>query len=128
MQSPAEKLTGKKARAITALLAHGTQAEAAAAIRVAESTLWRWLQEPAFCDAFREARRKAVQAAIARAQQVSSDAIKTLEEIMADSEAPASARVSSAKTVLETAIKAVEIEDLEARISALEEKYNGQQH
>jgi hypothetical protein len=39
---------------------------------------------------------------------------------MQDAEAPASARVSAAKAVLETAIKAVELEDLEARIVALE--------
>jgi hypothetical protein len=39
---------------------------------------------------------------------------------MQDAEAPASARVSAAKTILETAVKAVEIEDLEARIMALE--------
>ena len=46
--------------------------------------------------------------------------METLRSVMQDAEAPASARVSAAKTVLETAIKAVELEDLEARIVALE--------
>jgi hypothetical protein len=49
-------------------------------------------------------------------------AVETLEAIMQDSEAPASARVSAAKAVLEMAIKAVELEDLEARITALEQQ------
>ena len=40
--------------------------------------------------------------------------------VMRDAEAPASARVSAARAILETAIKAVELEDLEARIIALE--------
>jgi hypothetical protein len=40
--------------------------------------------------------------------------------IMQDSTAPASARVSAAKTVLDTAVKAVELEDLEQRLAALE--------
>jgi hypothetical protein len=39
---------------------------------------------------------------------------------MHDADATASARVSAAKAVLETAVKAVELEDLEARIAALE--------
>ena len=37
-----------------------------------------------------------------------------------DTEAPANAKVSAAKTILETAVKAVELEDLEVRIVALE--------
>ena len=40
--------------------------------------------------------------------------------VMHDSESPASARVSAAKTILDTAIKAVELEDLEQRLTALE--------
>ncbi len=104
------------------LLLHPTREEAAAAAGISGVTLWRWMQEPEFAEAYRKARRQAVQQAIGRIQQVCSEAVATLKTIMEDSEAPASARVSAAKTVLETAIKAVELEDLEARLSILEEK------
>jgi len=40
--------------------------------------------------------------------------------VMQDPEAPAGTKVSAARTILETAVKAVELEDLEARIAALE--------
>jgi hypothetical protein len=39
---------------------------------------------------------------------------------MKNTKAPSSSRVSAARAVLEMALKGVELEDLEARISALE--------
>ena len=39
---------------------------------------------------------------------------------MQAADAPASAKVSAAKTILDTAVKAIELEDLEQRIVALE--------
>ena len=61
-----------------------------------------------------------VQHAVAQVQQATSMAVTTLEAIMQDATASASARVSAAKAVLETAIKGVEVEDLETRMTALE--------
>jgi len=55
-------------------------------------------------------------------QQATGTAVQTLAAVMEDAEASASARVSAAKTILETAMKAVELEDLEARITALEQQ------
>ena len=46
--------------------------------------------------------------------------VKTLIEIMENTEAPASSRVAAAKTMIETGIKAVEIEDIETRLSTIE--------
>jgi hypothetical protein len=116
-----DKLHGKQAAAIAALLAQRTIAEAAQQVGIGERTLLRWLQEDsAFQAAYRTARRHVVQHAIAQVQQATSTAVATLEAIMQDSTASASARVSAAKVVLETAIKGVEVEDLEARMTALE--------
>ena len=53
-------------------------------------------------------------------QQATGEAVATLRQVMQTADAPASAKVSAAKTILETAVKAVELEDLEARIVALE--------
>jgi hypothetical protein len=83
-------------------------------------TAWRWFKQESFQTAYREARRAVVQFAIVQVQQATGEAVETLRSVMQDAEAPASARVSAAKAVLETAIKAVELEDLEARIVALE--------
>ena len=53
-------------------------------------------------------------------QQATGEAVETLRKVMQAADAPASAKVSAAKTILETAVKAVELEDLEPRIVALE--------
>ena len=121
MAVPNEKLHGKQAAAIAALLAQRTIAEAAHQVGIGERTLLRWLQEDrAFQGTYRTARRHVVQHAVAQVQQATSTAVATLEAIMQDATASASARVSAAKAVLETALKGVELEDLEARIVALE--------
>jgi DNA-binding MurR/RpiR family transcriptional regulator len=120
MRGPAEKLSRKREVAIAALLTAPTIADAADAASISEPTLWRWLQREDFQTAYRQARREAVSQAVAYLQRVASDAVDTLRAVMQDSQKPASARVSAARAVLDLAIRGVEIEDLEARIQALE--------
>ena len=115
-----EKLSRKQDQAITALVTCPSITEAAAHCELAEVTLRRWLKQDGFQAAYREARRAVVQHAIVQVQQATGDAVETLRNVMQAPEAPASARVSAARVVLETAVKAVELEDLEQRIVALE--------
>ncbi len=70
--------------------------------------------------AYREARRAAYGQSIARMQQASGAAVSTLLKIMVDPTAPASTRVRAADSVLDHAAKAIELEDIEARVAALE--------
>jgi hypothetical protein len=107
---------------IAALLTCDSITAAAASGGVAEVTVHRWLKDPSFQQASREARRQVVQQAIVQVQHATGTAVQTLVAVMQDAEASASARVSAAKTILDTAVKAVELEDLEARITALEQQ------
>jgi hypothetical protein len=103
------------------LLTVPTISEAAKHMGVGERTLFRWLQQDTdFQAAYREARRQTVQHAIARIQQATGKAVTTLEGVMTNPESPSSSRVSAARVVLEMAIKAIELEDLEGRLVALE--------
>jgi hypothetical protein len=115
-----EKLSRKQDQVITALVTCASITEAAAHCELAEVTLRRWLKQDGFQAAYREARRAVVQHAITQVQRATGEAVETLRSVMQDADAPASARVSAAKAVLETAVKTVELEDLEARIAALE--------
>ena len=124
MAGDADNLTPKQHKAIAALLAEPTIAQAADKVGIGERTLYTWLDDTAFADCYRAARRDAVGQAVARLQQASSDAVTVLVGIMNDTETPRSIRVASAAKVLDTAIKAVELEDLEARIAALEGRIN----
>ena len=121
MSGHGDKLSRKQEQGISALLFQPTLIDAATAIGVDERTLRRWLRDDAvFQIAYREARRQVVQQAIVQVQQATGEAVETLRKVMQDADAPASAKVSAAKTILETAVKAVEVEDLAARIAALE--------
>jgi hypothetical protein len=115
-----EKLTRTQDQAVAALLLHPTLATAAKAVGVGEKTLWRWLRDEGFSAAYREARREAVAQAIARLQQVATEAVDALRGVRSDTAAPAPARVSAAKVMREMAVKAVEVEDLEQRLRQLE--------
>ena len=121
MKANGGKLSRKQEQAIAALLSEPTIAAAAERVGVGEVTLWRWLQREDFRVDYQRARRETVAQAIAAIQQASSEAVQALREIMVDSEAPASSRVSAAKTVLEFALKGAELEDIEKRVAVLEE-------
>ena len=109
--------------ALVALLESRDLKEAAEKVGVSEVTLWRWLRREDFRNAFRELKKEAVSLAISRIQQVCGEAVETLREVMTlgKGEAP---RVQAAKAILELALKALEIEELEERIEALEKWVN----
>lgn len=81
----------------------------------------RWLQLPEFQAAYRLARRDAFSQSIARLQQATSAAAATLLKVLVDLNAPASCRIRAADSVLSHAAKAIEIEDIEVRVSELEQ-------
>jgi AcrR family transcriptional regulator len=115
-----QSLTAKQERAVLALLEHSTMEEAAKAVGVGKTTLWRWLQDKDFHAAYMKARRESVKQSIARLQKYTSEAADTLHEVMTNKSANDFARVGAAKAILDYAIKAVEVEDLAARVAELE--------
>ncbi len=115
------KFGRKKEEAIAALLTQRNIEEAARSIDVAPKTLLRWLQVPEFQKAYREARRHAFGQAVARLQQGTTAAATTLLKTMIDPGTPASVRVRAAEAIFNHAAKAVEVEDIEARVTALEQ-------
>jgi hypothetical protein len=114
------KFGRKKEEAIVALLTQGNLEEAARSIDIDPKTLLRWMKEPEFDASYREARRLAFAQSIARLQQAASAASSTLLKIMIDPSSPASCRLRAADSVLSHAAKAIEIEDIDARLSELE--------
>lgn len=117
-----EKLTRKAEQAVAALLQFPTIPEAAKAAGVSERTLYGWLQEEGFREQYRSAKAEVVRHAVTMVQRASGEAVEVLREVMNSSESSTSSRVSAARTILELALKAVELEDLESRLVALEMK------
>src|ERR1035437_408472 len=111
----------KKEEAIAALLTQRNIEEAARATGVAPNTLLKWMKLPEFQTAYREARRAALSQAIARLQQGTSAAATTLLKLLIEPNTPASVRARVADSIFNHAAKAIEIEDIEARVAALEQ-------
>ncbi len=107
--------------AIAALLSTRTVSAAAKKCKISEATLYRLLQLPDFKTKYRAARRELVENTIAQLQQDGMDAATALREIVKDKKTAASVRVSAARVILETGIKAVELIDLSERLDRLEE-------
>ena len=114
------KLGHKKEAAIVALLSHRSIEDAARAVGVAPKTILRWLKEPDFDAAYRQARRDAFSQSVARLQQASGAAVSTLLKLMVDTNTPASTRARCADSVLSHTAKAIELDDIEARLTGLE--------
>jgi molybdenum-dependent DNA-binding transcriptional regulator ModE len=119
-----EKFSRRMEAAIVALLEQPSIPEAAKAAGISYTSLWRWLQDPEFQAEYRNARRQALGQATAQLQQASGAAVKALKQIIEDRESPSSARVMAARTILEMGLKAIELEEIEARLAAVEQAVN----
>jgi hypothetical protein len=120
MKGHGAKYERKKEEAIVALLSQKNIEEAARSIGIGSATLLRWLKDPDFDTAYREARRAAFRQSVARLQQASGAAVTTLLKLMIDPTTPPSTRARAADSVLDHSAKAIELEDIEARVSELE--------
>lgn len=114
----------KQEEAISALLTQRNLEEAARVARIGVRTLIRWMKVPAFQTAYREARREVFGQSIARLQQGTSAAATTLLKLLIEPNTPASVRARVADSIFNHAAKAIEIEDLEARVADLERALN----
>jgi hypothetical protein len=115
------KFDQKMEQAIAALLSHRSIEDAAREVGISPNTLVRWIKEPEFQAACREARRAVFSHAIGRLQDAAGAAATTLLKIMVDPNAPAAIRLRAAEVVLEQAAKTFEMEDIDARVGKLEQ-------
>jgi hypothetical protein len=120
MKGHGTKFSHKMEQAIAALLSQRNHEEAARVAGIGVATLLRWQKLPEFQTAYRQARREAFGQSIARLQQGTSAAATTLLKTMIDANTPASVKVRAAEAIFNHAAKAIEIEDIEARVSELE--------
>jgi ACT domain-containing protein len=121
--TPPNILSGKKLKALEALIACDTIDEACKVVGITRSTMYRYLKDPLFDKELKAAKRQLINRAILRLQQTCGDATRALAEICRDKKAPPSSRVSAAKEILSSALKSIELEEIEERIKNLEQRY-----
>jgi hypothetical protein len=105
--------------AVAALLTEKTIAEAAKKAGIGESTLLRWMAEPAFKARYRAARRQVVEHAVSGLQQATSNAVEALTRNL--SCGVAASEIAAAKAIIDFAVKGVELVDLAERVETLEQ-------
>ena len=106
---------------IAALLQHPSVEKAAASIGISPVTAWRISKTIEFKKEYRRVRREAFSQSVARLQHASGAAVSTLLKVMVDNTAPPASRVRAADCVLDHATKAIELEDIEARVDEMEQ-------
>ena len=124
-----KKATGKsrkRTQAIGALLKHRTIAEAAAACGVTARTVLNWLNEPEFKQEYEQAKADLLESTINALRKGGFDSVNVLRTIAENGEAPAAARVSAARAMLELLLRGVALEEIEARIRQLEQNLKGE--
>ena len=124
MSQSGGKLGRKQEEVIVGLLSQRSVEDAARVANVTARTVYRWMKEPEFDAAYRKAKRSAFGQSIARLHHLSSAAVSTLGKIMLDLTTPPATRVRAADSILDHTAKAIEIEDIEARVSELERTAN----
>ena len=115
------ELTGKQRKAIEALLVTGDVSAAARAAGVSRDSDYRWLRQPAFLAAVREAEARALDELSRLLVGLGRTAAATLETAMAEPSAPWATRVRAADAVLSRLLQLRELATLEAQVAALEE-------
>jgi hypothetical protein len=99
-EKPDGQLSASQEKAIAALLSCPTVRDAAEQSGVGESTLWRWLQLPAFEQLYKQARAGLITGARSRLEASAAAAVETLRAICEDRSAPATARIAAARAIL----------------------------
>jgi hypothetical protein len=108
-----------KAGPVAAMLVHSSVETAAKSVGISYITAWRWMKDPIVLEKLRMARRDAMNRTIVRLQEAASGAVDCLCQVQREGESE-SARVSAARCILEQALKAAELGDIEERLASLE--------
>lgn len=119
MPGKQSKVSPHQDRAIVGLLKEKSTAAAADYAGVNERTLRRWMAEDeGFIEGYREARRRALEHAIARLERASAKAADALEDNLDCGKPSVVAR--SAVAILTLAMRGHEMTDVERRLEELE--------
>lgn len=118
-------MNSSKQQALVALISSPTIREASKKSGVAERTINEYMRtDPEFRQAYEQYRQDIIRNASERMTNAMTDAVSTLTSIMNDKKTNTATRVTASKAVLEYGLKLWEVADINARLTAIEEKLN----
>ncbi len=110
-----------KERLLVALIETSSIRAAAEKSGIAESTVYRYLQDKDFLAEYRNARRQTVESAISKMQNAASEAVDRLKELQYCENPAVGARC--AQIIFENSIKGMEMIDILQRLEAIENEH-----
>lgn len=113
-------LTANQRRALAALLASKSRAEASRRCGLGLRTLQDYEKIPEFAEALEKGRREALADAAHRIAAGYSETVDTLQEIVQNPATPDASRVAAARVLLEYGLKYAEMTDINKRLDRLE--------
>jgi hypothetical protein len=116
-----QQLSPKQRKAVEALLTTGEVKAAAVEAGIHRYTLHRWLKEPVFLDAVRQAEAAALDELSRSLVGLGRTAVATIANAMSDPVTPVATRVRAADVALGRLLQLRELAQLEARVQALEQ-------
>lgn len=117
-----KELSTNQRRALLALLRHSTVAKAAEVCKLTERTLYNYLGDPGFKGALRAQQDRAIVAATSALSGLAGTAIDVLRAVLEDAKATHATKTRAALGVLDQRRKSTELDDVLARLDALEKK------
>lgn len=122
LQNPTEKkLTPKQIKAIPVILSASSISEGCLKAGISRDTFYVWWQIPAFKDEFTRQRTEAIDEALHILKASLTEAVSTLQGLLKAQGLPGEGtRLKAAIAIVESALRSIEIENLEVRISELE--------
>jgi len=115
-------ITAKKRRFVAAVLASPTIVKAAEVAGVSETTAWRYLSDSTVRRELAERQGAMLAQASAGIAADMALARAVLRMVMADNGAPATARVSAERAILDCGLRLFEMVTLSDRVTALEDR------
>jgi len=103
------------------LLCQPTVRQAATAAGISTATATKWLKDAAFCRAYDDAKRQALEGILQFLRSTMTGSIAVLHHIALNSASSDMARIAAARALLEFAFKGIELEEVTGRLIKLEE-------
>lgn len=121
-----KRLTPKQEKFLQALLIAPSVTEASKMAGIARSTGQKYLTSVTFKRAYREHTSQLMKQTTGKLQKASLEAVEVLREIMLDSDNSPYARQQAAQTILTTAYKAHEVDNVLEVIEELEARFDNE--
>jgi hypothetical protein len=113
-------LKPRQVKAIEALMTEPNVKAAAQKAGVGFATLRRWLDDPTFCAALREARNKAFERILSGLSAAAETAVQVLRDLLDNAKEESHVRLRSAKTSLDSFFKSYSLIEIEGRLASIE--------